>query len=87
MAMVYTSVGDPEVLRDYLAVLGPGVALAGPLAPTLRAGDLPTSTVEWLKSNSFKTELPPGHCLRLPEEGPCECDLALTCAKFVTTRA
>ncbi|MFG2979540.1 hypothetical protein ACGFYY_41960 [Streptomyces sp. NPDC048331] len=24
-------------------------------------------------------------CLRLPAEGPCECDLYLTCAKFVTT--
>jgi hypothetical protein len=28
-----------------------------------------------------------GHCLRLPAEGPCECDLDLTCAKFVTTPA
>jgi hypothetical protein len=26
-----------------------------------------------------------GHCLRLPQEGPCECDLCLSCAKFVTT--
>jgi len=26
-----------------------------------------------------------GHCLRLPHEGPCECDLYLNCAKFVTT--
>ena len=33
----------------------------------------------------FKTELELGHCLRLPAEGPCECDLYLTCAKFVTT--
>jgi len=32
-----------------------------------------------------KTELELGHCLRLPREGPCECDLSLTCAKFVTT--
>ena len=87
MAMVYTSISDPEVLRDYRAVLGPGATLAGPLAAALRAGDLPASTVEWLKSSFFKTELELGHCLRLPEEGPCECDLALTCAKFVTTRA
>jgi hypothetical protein len=29
--------------------------------------------------------MPLGHCLRLPQEGPCECDLYLTCAKFVTT--
>jgi hypothetical protein len=40
-----------------------------------------------LKCNFFKTELELGHCLRLPEEGPCECDLYLTCAKFVTTPA
>jgi len=26
-----------------------------------------------------------GHCLRLPQEGPCEYDLYLTCAKFITT--
>jgi hypothetical protein len=26
-----------------------------------------------------------GHCLRLPAEGSCECDLYLSCAKFVTT--
>jgi hypothetical protein len=38
-----------------------------------------------LKTNFFKTELELGHCLRLPAEGPCECDLYLTCAKFVTT--
>jgi hypothetical protein len=37
------------------------------------------------KTASFKTELGLGHCLRLPQEGPCECDLYLTCAKFVTT--
>ncbi|GGP14694.1 hypothetical protein LDL08_35875 [Nonomuraea glycinis] len=36
-------------------------------------------------SNFLKTELELGHCLRLPAEGPCECDLYLTCAKFVTT--
>ncbi|MGW4824652.1 hypothetical protein ACWEP4_38445 [Streptomyces sp. NPDC004227] len=36
-------------------------------------------------ANFFKTELELGRCLRLPAEGPCECDLYLTCAKFVTT--
>lgn len=35
--------------------------------------------------NFFETELELGRCLRLPAEGPCECDLYLTCAKFVTT--
>jgi hypothetical protein len=49
-------------------------------------GALPDESVEWLKKNFFKTELELGHCLRLPQEGPCECDLYLTCAKFVTTK-
>ena len=37
---------------------------------------------EWFP---FKTELELGHCLRLPQEGPCECDLFLRCPKFFTT--
>jgi hypothetical protein len=68
-------------------VLGPGATIAGPLAEKLRSGSLSPDTVDWLKTNFFKTELELGHCLRLPQEGPCECDLYLTCAKFVTTRA
>ena len=46
-----------------------------------------SSLIDWLKANFFRTELELGHCLRLPQEGPCECDLYLTCAKFVTTQA
>ena len=87
MALVYAQVSDREVLRDYQAVLGPGATLAGPAADDLRTGALPTSAVDWLKTNFFKTELELGHCLRLPQEGLCECDLYLTCAKFVTTPA
>jgi hypothetical protein len=34
----------------------------------------------------LQTELELGHCLHLPQEGPCECDLYLSCAKFVTTK-
>jgi hypothetical protein len=30
----------------------------------------------------FKTELELGHCLVLPQEGPCECELYLNCPKF-----
>jgi hypothetical protein len=85
MSMVYARISDREVLRDYQAVLGPGATIAGPYAETLRAGSLSMEAVEWLKTNFFKTELELGHCLRLPQEGPCECDLYLTCAKFVTT--
>jgi integrase len=85
MALVYAQISDQTVLRDYQAVLGPGAAIAGPAADELRNGTLPDTSIDWLKTNFFKTELELGHCLRLPTEGPCECDLYLTCAKFVTT--
>jgi hypothetical protein len=85
MSLVYAQISDPEVLRDYQAVLGPGATIAGPCAAALKAGELPSSAIDWLKTNFFKTELELGHCLRLPSEGPCDCDLYLTCAKFVTT--
>jgi hypothetical protein len=48
---------------------------------------MPQASIDWLKTNFFRTELELGHCWRLPQEGPCECDLYLSCAKFVTTRA
>ena len=41
--------------------------------------------MHWLQTNFLKTELELGHCLRLPAEGPCECDLVLNCPKFLTT--
>lgn len=87
MSMVYARISDAEVLRDYRSVLGPGEMIAGPGAEAIRAGKLSCSAVDWLKSNFIKTELELGHCLRLPSEGPCECDLYLNCAKFVTTKA
>jgi integrase len=87
MALVYAQISDQEVLKDYQAVLGPGAVIAGPAAEALRSGELSTEAVDWLKSNLLKTELELGRCLRLPQEGPCECDLYLTCAKFVTTPA
>jgi integrase len=85
MTLVYAQISDREVLKDYQTVLGPGATTAGPFAETLQSGELPAASVDWLKSNFFKTELELGRCLRLPQEGPCECDLYLTCAKFVTT--
>ena len=85
MSMVYAQISDPAVLKDYQAVLGPGATIAGPCAEALRAGTLSSCTIDWLKSNFFKTELELGHCLRLPQEGACECELYLNCAKFVTT--
>lgn len=87
MAMVYARISDAEVLRDYKSVLLPGALIAGPGAEAVRAGKLSTAAVNWLQSNFIKTELELGHCLRLPSEGPCECDLFFTCARFVTTPA
>src|SRR6266581_4700414 len=78
MALVYAHISDREVLRDYQAVLGSGATLAGPYAETLRMGGLSSNEMDWIKTNFFKTELELGHCLRLPQEGPCECDLYLT---------
>lgn len=85
MALIYAQISDQEVLRDYKSILAPGAVIAGPAALDLKSGVLPDEAVHWLKANFFKTELELGHCLRLPAEGPCECDLYLTCAKFVTT--
>lgn len=87
MSMVYIRVSDEAVLADYQSVLKPDAPIAGPAAEIIRNQRLPQSTVDWLKCNFLKTELELGHCLRLPEEGPCECDLYLNCAKFVTTRS
>jgi integrase len=85
MALVYAQISDQEVLRDYQSVLGPEATIAGPAAVDIRSRVLSDEAVDWLKSNFLKTELELGHCLRLPTEGPCECDLYLSCAKFVTT--
>lgn len=85
MSMIYAHISDKEVLHDYQAVLGPGASIAGPYAESLREGRLSQQELDWLQTNFFKTELELGHCLRLPQEGPCECDLYLSCAKFVTT--
>jgi integrase len=86
MTLVYAHLSDEALRADYQKVLGPGAVIAGPLAAQLRAGAMPQASIDWLKTNFFRTELELGHCLRLPQEGPCECDLYLSCAKFVTTR-
>jgi len=87
MSMTYARISDAEVLRDYRSVLEPGAMIAGTGAEAIRAGVLSAEAVDWLRSNFLKTELELGHCLRLPSEVPCECDLYLSCARFVTTPA
>jgi site-specific recombinase XerD len=85
MSMVYISLTDEDVRSDYQAVLGPAAVIAGPGAALVRSGELAESEIRWIKNHYFQTELELGRCLRLPQEGPCECDLYLTCAKFVTS--
>ena len=41
--------------------------------------------MHWQQAKYLKTANDLGHCLRLPAEGPCECDLVLNCPKFLTT--
>jgi site-specific recombinase XerD len=85
MALVYIGLTDEDVRRDYQSVLGPDAIIAGPGAKRVHSGEFAEGELRWLQENYFKTELELGRCLRLPHEGPCECDLYLTCAKFVTS--
>ncbi|WP_433207233.1 tyrosine-type recombinase/integrase [Nocardia sp. CA-107356] len=85
MCLIYARITDTTVFQDYKDALQPGAQIAGPAAAALRNNKLSQTTIDWLHSNYYKTALELGHCLRLPEEGPCECDLYLTCSKFLTT--
>jgi integrase len=89
MSIIYASLSDPTVKQQYQEALdrhlGSEVTLAGPAAAALRDHRLDPEAVSWLQTNFLKTELELGHCLRTPAEGPCECDLVLTCSKFLTT--
>jgi hypothetical protein len=73
------------IKEQHEKVIAAGGRVAGPAAAALPANSLDEDTVDWLKTNFFKTELELGHCLRLPQEGPCESDLYLRCSKFFTT--
>lgn len=89
MSIIYSTLSDPTVKQQYEDTLdrhlGPDVTLAGPAAEALREHRLDPEAVSWLQANFLRTELELGHCLRTPAEGPCECDLVLTCSKFLTT--
>jgi hypothetical protein len=54
-------------------------------AKLVQSGELGEAEIRWIKNHYFQRELELGRCLRLPQEGPCECDLYLSCAKFVTS--
>lgn len=85
MSMVYAHISDPTVRKDYEKALASGASLAGPALDAVMKNDLSDDALNWLQTNYYKTALELGHCLRLPEEGPCECDLYLNCGKFLTT--
>lgn len=85
MSLIYARISDPEIRRQYEAALAGGGRIAGPAAAALLHHTMDPQAVHWLQTNFLKTELELGHCLRLPAEGPCECDLVLTCPKFITT--
>lgn len=97
MTLRYIGITDAEVRAEYDAALEqPRLAaaaddartdlLAGPAALRLQALQLTAADIAWLKAHFFQEELELGNCFRLPEEGPCECDLYLFCSRFVTTR-
>ncbi|HUH70813.1 MAG TPA: tyrosine-type recombinase/integrase [Mycobacterium sp.] len=86
MAVAYSHISDPVLKEQYERVIANGGRVAGPAAEALLNNQIGQETLDWLKSNYSKTELELGHCLRLPAEGPCECDLYLRCSKFFTTR-
>jgi hypothetical protein len=85
MSATYSRVGDPIVKEQYEHIIAAGGRVAGPAAEALIAKRLDDATVDWLETNFLKTELELGHCLRLPQEGPCGCDLYVRCSKFFTT--
>lgn len=85
MSATYSHISDPVLKEQYEKVVAAGGRVAGPAAEALLANQIDQGTLDWLKTNYFKTEMELGHCLRTPAEGPCECDLYLRCPKFFTT--
>ncbi len=85
MSATYSHISDPVLKEHYEKVIAAGGRVAGPAGETLLTNQLGQDALDWLKTNFFKTELELGHCLRMPAEGPCECDLYLRCSKFFTT--
>ncbi|MFD9466999.1 tyrosine-type recombinase/integrase [Streptomyces sp. NPDC060027] len=85
MSATYSHISDPVLKEQYEKVIAAGGRIAGPTAEELLTSRIGEDTLNWLKTNFFKTELELGHCLRAPAEGPCECDLYLRCSKFLTT--
>jgi integrase len=86
MTLIYAKLSDKSVRDDYEKALKAG-ALAGPAAKRILSNTLSDRERDLLDHHYYRTEFGLGNCIRLPEEGPCECELYLTCTKFFTTPA
>jgi integrase len=58
MSVRYSHISDPVLKEQYERVIADGGRVAGPAAEALLNNELGQDTVDWLKSNFFKTELP-----------------------------
>jgi hypothetical protein len=89
MSIIYSTLSDPAVKQQYQDALGrhlgPDVTLAGPRRRS-PAGTSPRSRGGVLAADQFPQDRARTRPLPAdPAEGPCECDLVLTCSKFLTT--
>ncbi|MBT1669640.1 tyrosine-type recombinase/integrase [Curtobacterium flaccumfaciens pv. flaccumfaciens] len=84
MVLVYAKLSDKSIREDYEKALKAGT-LAGPAAERILANSLTDAERSLLDREYYRTELGLGRCLKLPQEGPCECELYFNCEKFFTT--
>ncbi len=65
MSATYSHISDPVLREQYEKVIAAGGRVVGPAAEALLASQFDQGTLDWLKTNYFKTELELGHSLRL----------------------
>ncbi|MEW2490041.1 hypothetical protein [Streptomyces sp. NPDC048411] len=61
MSATYSHISDPVLKEQYEKVIAAGGRIAGPAAEELLASRIGKDTLNWLKTNLFKTELELGH--------------------------
>ncbi|MEU9298480.1 site-specific integrase [Streptomyces sp. NPDC048266] len=66
----YSPISDPVLKEQYEKVIAAGGRIAGLAAEKLLVSRIGEDTLNWLKTNFFKSELELGPCLRAPAEGP-----------------
>jgi len=85
MSMIYSRISDPEIRRQYEDALASGNRIAGPAAEALLAGKLDEPALHWLQTNFLKLNSNSATAYACPQKDPCECELMLSCSKFLTT--